>query len=148
MELMSRDFEPKGKIPGVCSCDGEDRRPELHWSGVPDGTAELAVTCEDVDAPGGTFVHWTIWGLDPTLTGLGADSPDGAVEGINDFDNVGYGGPCPPPGHGYHHYHFRLHALSDHLKVPPGASITEMRRAMDGKVLDMAELVGVFARGM
>ncbi|MEW6471353.1 MAG: YbhB/YbcL family Raf kinase inhibitor-like protein [Actinomycetota bacterium] len=145
---MSRDFEPKGKIPGVCTCDGEDRRPELHWSGIPDGTAELALICEDLDAPGGTFVHWTIWGLDPAMTSLGADPPDGAVEGINDFENLGYGGPCPPPKHGYHHYHFRLYALSDHLKVPPGASITEVRRAMDGKVLDMAELVGVYARGM
>jgi len=148
LELMSRDFDPKGKIPARCCCDGDDRRPELHWSGIPDGTAELALICEDVDAPGGTFVHWTIWGLDPAMPGLGADLPDDAVEGMNDFDNIGYGGPCPPPKHGYHHYLFRLHALADHLKLPPGSTITEIRRAMNGKVLDMAELVGVYARGM
>lgn len=148
MELLSPEFEHKGQIPTRCSCDGEDQSPELHWSGVPNHAVELAVTCEDVDAPGGTFVHWVLWGLDPTSSslGLGAEAPAGALEGLNDFERAGYGGPCPPPGHGYHHYHFRLYALSEKLDLAVGSTINELRRAMDGKVLDMAELVGIYGR--
>jgi Raf kinase inhibitor-like YbhB/YbcL family protein len=100
---------------------------------------------EDVDAPGGTFVHWVLWGLDPTKGGLESDASGGSP-GVNDFDDKGYGGPYPPPGHGYHHYHFGLYALSKHIDLSVGSANNDLRRAIDGKVLDMAETVGVYAR--
>ncbi len=146
MELWSVDFEHKGRIPTNCTSDGDNRPPELHWRGVPPNASELAVTCEDVDAPGGTLVHWVLWGLHPSMSMLGADVPRHARSGRNDFDGTGYRGPSPPPGHGYHHYHFRLYAVSERLDVPTGSSINELRRAMDGKILDIAELVGIYAR--
>lgn len=146
MELWSSDFEHKGQIPVGCTCDGEDRPPQLQWSGVPEQAAELAVTCEDVDAPGGTFVHWVLWGLDPTGKRLTVDASAGALTGENDFEGTGYGGPCPPPRHGYHHYHFRLYAISERLQLPAGSSINDLRRAMTDKVLDTAELIGVYSR--
>lgn len=147
MDLSSSDFEHKGQIPTRCTCDGEDEPPALEWSEVPAAAAELALTCEDLDAPGGTFVHWVLWGLDPSTAGLaGPEAPAGARGGLNDFERTGYGGPCPPPGHGYHHYHFRLYALSGTVDLPPGSTINELRRAMDGQVLEMAELVGIYGR--
>lgn len=146
MELWSPEFEHKGQIPNHCTCDGENRPPELQWSGVPEQAVELALTCEDVDAPGGTFVHWVLWGLDPTERGLTTDGPAGTTAGANDFDGTGYGGPCPPPGHGYHHYHLRLYAVSEHLELRAGSTINELRRAMDDKVVDMAELIGIYGR--
>lgn len=145
MEFWSLDFDNKGKIPSECTCDGANRPPRLEWNGAPEGTVELALTCEDVDAPGGTFVHWVLWGLDPSATRIDAD-PSEDRQGENDFDDQGYGGPCPPPGHGYHHYHFRLYALSEHIDLPAGSSINDLRRTIDGKVLDTAETVGIYAR--
>jgi hypothetical protein len=146
VELTSPVFENKGRIPTRCTCDGEDQPPELHRSGIPEDAVELALMCEDVDAPGGTFVHWVVWGLDPSGSSLGVEVPAGTFEGLNDFDRTGYGGPCPPPGHGYHHYHFRLYALSEHMELPHGSTINELRRTMDGKVLATAELVGLYVR--
>lgn len=146
MELWSADFEHKGRIPTNCTCDGDNRPPELHWRGVPRNAAELILTCEDLDAPGGTLVHWVLWGLDPSRSVLGSEVPLHARSGLNDFDETGYAGPCPPPGHGYHHYHFRLYAVSEGIDLPSGSTINELRRTMDGKVCDMAELIGVYAR--
>lgn len=85
-------------------------------------------------------------GLDPSEGRLGVDVPAGAFEGPNDFERTGYGGPCPPPGHGYHHYHFRLYALSERIELSNGNTINELRRAMHGKVLATAELVGLYVR--
>ena len=104
MDLTSSNFEEGDPIPRVHTCDGEDTPPELHWSGVPSGVVELALTTEDPDAPGGTFVHWVAWGIDPSTGRLGADDVSGIRQGRNGFGNSGFGGPCPPPGNGLHHY--------------------------------------------
>lgn len=147
MELTSPEFGDQGRIPTHCTCDGEDLSPELRWSGVPEGTVELALTCEDPDAPSGTFTHWVLWGIDPGSSALSAGKvPEGASEGVNGFGRLGYGGPCPPPGHGTHHYHFTLYALSEPLTLSPGASIDDLRAAMEGKVLAEATLVGTYSR--
>ena len=69
MDLTSPNFEEGGRIPPEHTCDGDDDPPELLWSGVPSGVIELALTCEDPDAPGGTFVHWVVWGIDPSSGG-------------------------------------------------------------------------------
>jgi Raf kinase inhibitor-like YbhB/YbcL family protein len=80
MDLTSPNFEEGGQIPQAHTCDGQDAPPELHWSGVPSGVVELALTCEDPDAPGGTFVHWVAWGIDPSAGRL---TPDGGTEGMD-----------------------------------------------------------------
>lgn len=147
MELTSPEFNDGDPIPRTYTCDGEDASPPLRWSDVPDNTATLALTCEDPDAPGGTFVHWVLWGVDPTPDDLAeGETPAGAVQGRNGFGKSGYGGPCPPPGHGTHHYHFTLYALSEAISLGEGASIDELRGAMEGKVLAHAELVGTYER--
>jgi Raf kinase inhibitor-like YbhB/YbcL family protein len=105
--LQSSAFEHGGPIPRRHSCDDEDLSPPLTWSGAPEGTRSLALVVDDPDAPAGTFTHWHAWALDPGTTRLG-EGEAAPVEGRNDFGTSGYRGPCPPPGHGRHHYSVRL----------------------------------------
>jgi Raf kinase inhibitor-like YbhB/YbcL family protein len=147
MRLLSPAFADGEPIPARYTCDGEDVCPELQWFEVPQGTVSLALTCQDPDAPRGTFTHWLVWNLSPAKGGIGAgEVPSGARQGRNDFGTIGYGGPCPPPGHGIHHYHFTLYALSTQLPLPEGATIGELRLAIAGTTLSLAELVGTYER--
>jgi Raf kinase inhibitor-like YbhB/YbcL family protein len=144
MDLTSPDFEEGGQIPRKHSCDGENAPPELHWSGVPSGVVELALTCEDPDAPSGTFTHWVAWGIDPTTGRL---LPGAWIRpGRNGFGNDGYGGPCPPPGHGPHHYQFTLYALDRPTDLDPGATIADLRSTIDGHIRATATLIGIYER--
>jgi Raf kinase inhibitor-like YbhB/YbcL family protein len=126
MDLTSPNFEEGGRIPREHTCDGDDAPPELLWSGVPSGVVELALTCEDPDAPGGTFVHWVVWGIDPSSGRIGVDDGPGIRHGRNGFGTSGYGGPCPPPGH--------------------GSTIEQLRSAIDGHVRATATLMGTYER--
>jgi Raf kinase inhibitor-like YbhB/YbcL family protein len=147
VQLRSDDFADGQRIPTRFSCDGEDVSPSLRWEDLPDGTVQLALTCEDPDAPRGTFVHWVMWNTDPSPGGIDpGEIPHGARQGRNDFGNDSYGGPCPPPGHGVHHYHFTLYALSEPIDLEEGASIDNLRSAMNGKVLHQATLIGTYER--
>lgn len=101
MRLVSHEFQDQDVIPRWFTCEGEDISPPLEWGEVPEGTVELALTCVDPDAPRGTFVHWVLWGLDPSKGGLATgEVAAGAGQGRNDFGRQGYGGPCPHPGTG------------------------------------------------
>ncbi|MGH8886833.1 MAG: YbhB/YbcL family Raf kinase inhibitor-like protein [Egibacteraceae bacterium] len=147
MKLASPEFSDQGRIPQRFTCEGQDLSPPFAWSEVPEGSATLALTCVDPDAPRGTFVHWVLWGLDPSTGSLSAgEVAAGAGQGRNDFGRRGYGGPCPPPGHGTHHYQFTLYALRSPLTLADGATIAELRQAMEGNVLAEAVLVGTYER--
>lgn len=147
MELTCELFEDGGEIPSRATCDGEDRSPPLRWSDLPEGTVEVALLCEDPDAPGGTFVHWVAWGIDPSLGGLPDNAvPPGVGQGPNDFGNDGYGGPCPPEGDEPHRYVFTLFALSEPLDVGRGTTADDLRKAMEGKILGEAQLTGRYGR--
>ena len=153
LSLASSAFRAGDAIPAMHTCDGSDRSPPLAWSGVPPHTAAFALIVGDPDAPGGTWVHWVLYDLPAGTTALTADVPKvdrppalgGAAQGRNDFRTVGYGGPCPPPGRA-HHYSFRLYALGTTLGLAPGATKADLERAMAGRVLGRAELVGTYAR--
>ena len=132
-------------IPSRHTCEGEDVSPALAWSGTPDGTRSLALVVSDPDAPGGTFFHWLAWGIDPAANGL--DEGEAApVEGTNDFGSTGYGGPCPPRGHGPHRYVFRLCALDGELELEGGARAAEVDSAIRARWVAGAELVGTYER--
>jgi Raf kinase inhibitor-like YbhB/YbcL family protein len=146
MDLTSPDFEEGDPIPRDHTCDGADTPPELHWSGVPSGVVELALTCEDPDAPGDTFVHWVAWGIDPSTGRLAPDSVAEIRQGRNGFGNDGYRGPCPPPGHGAHHYEFALYALEESMDLAPGSTLEELRTAIDGRIRATATLMGTYER--
>src|SRR5215468_10586403 len=107
--ISSSAFESQRAIPTKHTGEGADASPPLKWSGLPAGTKELALICDDPDAPTPKpWVHWVLYRLAPTLSGLEEGGNGGGLEGVNDFRRKGYGGPMPPPGHGVHHYHFKL----------------------------------------
>jgi Raf kinase inhibitor-like YbhB/YbcL family protein len=143
--ITSTAFDEGGEIPRRHTCEGDDLSPPLAWSEVPEGAASLALIVDDPDAPSGTFVHWLAWGIDPGSGGLeeGESAPS---EGASGFGDLGYRGPCPPPGHGPHRYFFRLHALDGAPELAAGANREELDAAIDGHVLETAELMGTFER--
>lgn len=145
--LRSDAFEEGQFLPGACTCDGDDRSPPLDWDGIPDGTRSLVLTVTDPDAPGGTSTHWLLYDLSPDTGALPEGAGRGGLEGRNDFQVIGWSGPCPPPRHGDHRYVFTLFALDcDSLGLPEGASRKEVERAMEGRILDSAELMGRYRR--
>lgn len=156
LRLTSPAFADNDHIPARNAGTGEDLSPALEWTGAPEGTAEFALLCDDPDAPvPGGWVHWVIYGIDPAQTSL----PEGisrverppevdAVQGANSWpsDNFGYKGPMPPPGHGIHHYHFRLFALDTKLDLESGADKAALMAAIEGHVLEESALTGLFER--
>ena len=147
IELRSAAFSDHTIIPERYSRDGGNTSPPLSWSHVPAGAAELALICEDPDAPGGTFVHWVVAGISPEDTGIAEDGlPDTAVVGRNDFDDLGWGGPQPPIGDDAHRYFFHLYAADRPLGLADGASADDLRAAIEGHQLAHGTLVGLFGR--
>jgi Raf kinase inhibitor-like YbhB/YbcL family protein len=147
IRLTSPAFAPGGSIPERFTCDGEDVSPPLRWSGVPAAARSLALLLEDPDAPGGTFVHWTLFALPPSSAGLSAgDVPADAREGENSFGEQGYRGPCPPEGDEPHRYVFVLYALRSALDLDAGASPSEVRAAVGDRALARGRLTGRFGR--
>ena len=147
MRLTSPAFAAGGMIPIGFTCDDQDVPPPMRWSGLPAPTVELAVTLEDLDGPGGRFVHWVAWGIDPVSRGLPEGVvPAGVHEGRNSAGRDGYLGPCPPAGSDPHRYRFTLYALRRHLVLTPGATVTQLRAAMRGAIVGQAELIGRYAR--
>jgi len=147
VELHSTSFDDDMPIPARYTCDGEGLSPELHWRGVPRGTGALACRCVDPDAPSGVFTHWLIWNLDPSTGALDEGKvPTGAREGTNSFGGIGYDGPCPPRGHGAHHYHFELLALRQPLDLEPGATAEQFAAAIRDARIESVELIGRYER--
>jgi Raf kinase inhibitor-like YbhB/YbcL family protein len=151
--LTSGAFQAGGGIPARFTCDGADVSPALSWSGAPAGTVSFALIADDPDAPGGTWVHWVLFNLPGRVTALGEGVPasgalpalGGTLQGRNDFRKIGYGGPCPPPGHA-HRYYFRLYALDAALRLQAGADRTALEVAMRGHVLEETTLMGTYGR--
>ena len=151
MNLSSTSFQDGSRIPAKYTCSGANISPQLAWSAPPAATVSLALIVTDPDAPRGTWVHWVLYNL-PAGTralpeGLPAlgQLPDGALQGRNDFGEIGYGGPCPPPG-SPHHYIFTLYALDAKLNLPVGATRAQVEAAMQGHILASGRLVGLFQR--
>lgn len=146
-ELKSPAFDRQAPIPRRHTGEGEDVSPALEWKGAPQGTKELALVCDDPDAPRPKpWVHWVLYGIPAATTGLAEGDEGDAVEGKNDFGRPGYGGPMPPKGHGVHHYHFKLYALDAPAGLEPGATKEQLLAAIRGHVLAETELVGTYER--
>ena len=152
IQLTSPAFAEGSSIPVKHTCDGEDVSPPLSWSVLPEGAKGIALISDDPDAPGGTWVHWVLYGLPPDLTGLPEAVPTSeetlqgtARQGRNDFGRTGYGGPCPPRG-ATHRYLFKLYALDTELDLRPGAKKEDLLRAMEGHILGQGQLMGRYQR--
>ena len=145
--LTSPAFENGGGIPITFTCDGDDVSPGLEWANVPEGTKSFALIVEDPDAPDGTFTQWILYDVPAGLTSLPESATDVGKSGRNDFEETGYGGPCPPTESGDHRYFFHLHALDvESLGLPETPTRKQFDEAVAGHVLGTAELMGVFQR--
>ena len=150
ISIVSTAFRHDGEIPPKYTCDGDNVSPPLSWGEVPGNTKSLALVCDDPDAPH-QFAHWLVYNIPPDVTVLQEGIPmgelieDRAMQGKNDFGDVGYGGPCPPSGSA-HHYHFTLYALDTVLDLEAGAEKQELENAMGGHVLGQGKLVGIYQR--
>lgn len=155
MAITSPAFGDGEPIPVEYTQDGLNRSPPIEWQDLPEGTAELGLIVEDPDAPRAEpFVHWVCYKIRPEIGGLPEGVPHGprprvagvGAQGRNDYDHIGYDGPGPPPGHGVHHYHFRLYALDKALEAEPKLDNKALIAAMAGHVIDTGELVGTYER--
>lgn len=150
LELTSPGFSGD-TIPVKYGCKGKDTSPELIWKSAPAGSQSFALLVIDRDAPfsslSGPFVHWVLYDLPrdkrelPERIPAQPNLPDGSLQGHNDFDNIGYGGPCPPGG-AIHRYVFALYALDSKLNLPAGATKKQVEKAMAGHILAKGEIIG------
>ncbi len=153
-QLTSPGFGAHGEIPARHTCDAEDVSPALAWSGAPQGTRSFALIVDDPDAPDPrapkvTWVHWVLYDIPATVHSLPESVttkglPGGTREGLNDWKQAGYRGPCPPIGR--HRYFHKLYALD--VALPDLGRLTKaaLEKAMEGHVLAKAELVGTYRR--
>jgi Raf kinase inhibitor-like YbhB/YbcL family protein len=148
MQLLVDSFGEGAPIPKQYTCEGGDTSPEIRWSGASDAAKSFVLIVDDPDAPSGTWVHWVQF----DIPGSAHDLPErtGArvgISGTNSFGKQGYGGPCPPKGHGPHRYYFRLYALkTDKLGLKPGAKREDVDRAMKPHIIAQAEYMGRYER--
>ena len=154
LALTSSAFTHNGAIPKQYTCQGSDISVPLAWSGLPAGTKSLALIVDDPDAPDPaapklTWVHWVLYNIPPSATGLKeaiktSELPKGTFDGLNDWKRTGYGGPCPPIGrHRYFHKLYALDAVLPDLKRPTKA---QLEKAMQGHVLEKFELIGTYQK--
>jgi Raf kinase inhibitor-like YbhB/YbcL family protein len=151
IHLSSLAFAEGETIPVKHTADGDDRSPELRWSGAPPNARSFALICEDPDAPRGTWTHWVLFNIPTDKNTLPEGVPaekelaDGARQGKNDFGKIGYGGPSPPKGKP-HRYFFKLYALDTKLDLPAGATRQQVLDAIKGHVVAEAQLMGRYGR--
>ena len=145
--LTSSTFEDGGMIPENCTCDGANQSPALQWGGAPLNTRSFMLIVDDPDAPNGTFTHWVLFDIPKTVQTLDAGQPAVGIAGINDAQQPGYFGPCPPPGDRAHGYCFTLYALDvPTLGLGQTATRREVEGAMRDQVIARARLTGRYQR--
>ncbi|MFB6312023.1 MAG: YbhB/YbcL family Raf kinase inhibitor-like protein, partial [Salinirussus sp.] len=152
IDVASPAFEHGGAIPERFTGDGADVSPPLTIDGVPDEAASISLLMDDPDAPNPPFTHWLCWALPPDTDEIPEAVPqteqvlDGAIQGENDFGELGYRGPLPPADDGPHRYRFTVAALETPLDLEPGATRSSFDDAMAGVVIDRGRLVGTYNR--
>jgi Raf kinase inhibitor-like YbhB/YbcL family protein len=146
VELTSDAFKDGQAIPTQFTCDGANQTPTIHWADPPAGTKSYALVVDDPDAPSGTFRHWGVFDIPSSARSIGGGQRSGTEVG-NDFGKPGYGGPCPPKGHGAHHYHFKLFALGvDRLNLSPDAKVVDVENEAGKHAIAQGELIGTYER--
>jgi Raf kinase inhibitor-like YbhB/YbcL family protein len=142
IKVSSSAFTSNGSIPEKYTCDGQNINPPLEFEGIPEEAESLVLIVDDPDAPTKTFTHWIVWNIEPVAK-IEEDSIPG-VEGLNDFKEIGYGGPCPPSG--THRYFFRVYALDKNLDLKAGAGRKDLENEMIGHIIAEGELMGKYRK--
>lgn len=149
--LTSPAFDHDEDLPTKYTAQGGDVSPPLEWEGLPDGTRELLLVCDDPDADTGVVTHWLVYGIPPEARSLPEGLPRDTIieepfwfmQGLNEFDESGYSGPQPDDDRLSHRMFFRLFALDAELDIPPGVHRAELRATAKGHIIGTAELVGI-----
>ena len=147
--LESDAFVDGGMMPEPYTCDGDNYAPPLAWSNVPEGTDSFALVVDDPDAARKVWVHWVVWAMPADTRSLAEGTNpevDEFVQGRNDNAKTGWSGPCPPAGDDPHRYEFHLFAVDHVPNLPTTTSRDDLYRDLDGRVLAMGELVGLYGR--
>ncbi len=164
LQVTSTSIKPTGALHKDYTCEGEDYTPHLGWTGVPDDAQSIAIVAQDLDADEGIFAHWVMWGIPADAeeiennAGRTSALPAGAVEGTNDFELVGWKGPCPPPrflGYGStvtdknrgtdrHHHNFNVYALDFAPSLDPGTRRNDLLRAIDGHIVAAGDVTATY----
>lgn len=142
LDVSSPAFKRNEMIPATYTCDGENISPPLDIKNIPDETKCLVLIVEDPDAPSGTWVHWLVWNI-PVTHHIRENEVHG-MQGINDFLQNQYGGPCPPSG--THHYFFKIYALNALLDLPAKTRKTQVEKAMSENIIGFGQLVGLYKK--
>ncbi len=152
LEVSSDSFADGQRLPIDFTCEGKNISPHIAWGGVPAGVKSFALICDDPDAPSKNFVHWVIYDMPADLFELAVGIPtaqileNGARQGVNGFGRIGYGGACPPRGHGVHRYFFTVYALDRLLGLQPGVRRAELDAAMCGHIVAKGCIIGCYSR--
>lgn len=150
LQLESLSFKDNGTIPARFTCAGENVSPEMEWKNGPAKTKSYALICEDPDAPLQEWVHWVVFNIPKNVFALtealprDERFPNGISQGVNDFKNIGYGGPCPPAG--AHRYYFKLYALDKVLDLNAGSLRSQVEKAMKGHILAWTQIMGLYGK--
>ncbi|MCS7244918.1 MAG: YbhB/YbcL family Raf kinase inhibitor-like protein [candidate division WOR-3 bacterium] len=146
MKVYSNSFKEKENIPIKYTCEGENISPHVRWEEFPKETKSFVLIMSDPDAPFGTFYHWILYDI-PNNIGEIKEGESIGKKGKNDFGKLGYGGPCPPRGHGKHRYYITIYALNvESLGIKEGASAKEVLKAIEGKIIAKGEFYGIYER--
>jgi Raf kinase inhibitor-like YbhB/YbcL family protein len=145
LKVTSPAFENNKTIPSKYGCDGSNVNPSVKIENIPPEAKSLALVFDDKDAPQGTYVHWVLWNIDPSVREVLENSvPEGAIQGTNDFKKNTYGGPCPPTRP--HKYAWIVYALDVRLDLEPKSGKADLEKAMEGHIIAQGQLMGVYKR--
>ena len=142
LDVTSKAFRLGELIPKQYTCDGQNINPPLDIHRIPYDTTTLVLIVDDPDAPVGTWAHWLVWNI-PVTNHLKENKVCG-IEGVNDFQQHHYTGPCPPSG--THRYYFKVYAIDEELDLPANTNKFELEKAIKGHILGYGELVGIYQR--
>lgn len=144
MKLTSLAFSNNGNVPSKYTCDGQNVNPPLSFEDIPANAKSLVLIVDDPDAPMGTWDHWIIFNIPPTVADISENSVPAGTQALISWGKPGYGGPCPPSG--THHYHFKLYALDAMIMLGSSAKKADIEQAMQGHILEQTELLGLYSR--
>ena len=148
--LSGPELSEGGVMPDEYTCSDDNISPEIHWSGAPQNTKSYVLIMEDIDAPGGSFIHWIVYDMTKSMILLpkrmaeAGSIPGGTRQGTNSFGVIGYSGPCPPAGE-THRYVFTIYALEARLDLDPGIDIDRLKEVMAARILEQTSLMVTYS---
>lgn len=146
--LRNNETLPNEQVYKGFGCSGGNKAPELSWVNSPIGTKSFAIICHDPDAPRENgWYHWLVVNIPSNVSSYKNKIPTGAIETMTDFNTTGYGGACPPIGHGKHRYNFTVYALDvEKLDVKKEDKPLEVQKKVLSHTIAKSTITALFER--